>query len=72
MFNNILRSRKSDPTDAAARPGPGRRRGGGPSAEPIGPTVVAADPCVQVRRDTTAAGGDGGALRLHPRRCRPL
>ncbi|KAJ1152530.1 hypothetical protein NDU88_005305 [Pleurodeles waltl] len=39
--------------------------------EPSGPAVVAADPCDQVRRDTTAVGGDGGVLRVHLRRCRP-
>ncbi|KAJ1175427.1 hypothetical protein NDU88_000715 [Pleurodeles waltl] len=66
MFNNIRRPRKPDPADAAARSGSGRRRG--PSVEPSGPAVAAAVHCAQVRRDANAAGGDGGDLRMHPRR----
>ncbi|KAJ1165407.1 hypothetical protein NDU88_005835 [Pleurodeles waltl] len=60
---------KIRPDRAAARPGPGRRRGRGPGKEPSGPAVVAADPCVQVRRDTTAVGGDGGVLTHRHERC---
>ncbi|KAJ1157458.1 hypothetical protein NDU88_010170 [Pleurodeles waltl] len=56
MFNNIQRPRKPDLTDAAARSGPGRRRGRGPSAEPSGPAVAAAVPCAQ--RDPAAGEGD--------------
>ncbi|KAJ1157060.1 hypothetical protein NDU88_009775 [Pleurodeles waltl] len=81
MLNNILRPWRPDRTDAAARPGPRRKRDADTHPKRSraarqsrrlhparsSPAIAAATPCAQVRRDPSAAGGDGEEPRMHPR-----